>query len=207
MTTTLAHRPSVTVHTVPAYDPPFDDEVDNTSGWAAMPVQPTLPPVPPAPHTPRPRARPSQPGHTRAVGSPVTTNPSPETRTAVARFMNTCLEVLNGYRPAGHLRTLASPSHAGTVVDAMTRATRRVARVIGTPAGTGTAKLRIRRMRICQPRPGVAEISVVLGSFREGTAAGGTAAGGAPDGGRCWAAAFRLERRHGNWRCTVARLL
>jgi hypothetical protein len=122
--------------------------------------------------------------------------------------MNTCLEVLNGYRPAGHLRTLASPSHAGTVVDAMARATRRVARVIGTPAGTGTAKLRIRRMRICQPRPDVAEISVVLGSLGTAAgAAGSTAAGGAPDGGRCWAAAFRLERRHGNWRCTVARLL
>jgi hypothetical protein len=72
----------------------------------------------------------------------------------------------------------------------------------GTATGSRTVRVKLRRMRVCEPRPGIAEISVVLGAHSDdGSKVGGRL------GGRCWAAAFRLERLGSNWRCTVARVL
>jgi hypothetical protein len=112
--------------------------------------------------------------------------------------MNTCLEVLNGYRPVAHLRALSSPAHASAVAEAMTGAVRRVANAMGAPGGSKPARVKLRRMRICEPRPGIAEISVVLSAHTEERSR---------VSGRCWAAAFRLERVGTSWRCTVARVL
>jgi Family of unknown function (DUF6459) len=42
--------------------------------------------------------------------------------TAVAqRYVRTCVEVLNGFRPASHLRTLAGPVEFGAIVNQLTR--------------------------------------------------------------------------------------
>jgi hypothetical protein len=112
--------------------------------------------------------------------------------------MNTWLEILNGYRPAAHLRAVSDPAAAAIVVQAMTRALRRV----GVATRDGTCRVTLRRVRVCQPRPGVAEISAVLGTRHEPGSGGAT-----PVDGRCWAAAFRLEQRGGRWLCQVADLL
>jgi hypothetical protein len=115
-----------------------------------------------------------------------------------ARFVNTCLEILNGYRPVNHFRALADPLAAATVLAEMTRAVGRL-----RPATRGRGLVRLRAMRTCEPRPGVAEIALVVGAQTATTA--GRAAG--PDAGRAWGLAYRLERQHGRWQCTAARLL
>jgi hypothetical protein len=112
--------------------------------------------------------------------------------------VNTCLEILNGYRPVNHFRALADPLAAATVLAEMTRAVGRL-----RPATRGRGLVRLRAMRICEPRPGVAEIALVVGTQTATTA--GRAAG--PDAGRAWGLAYRLERQHGRWQCTAARLL
>lgn len=199
--TTLTEHPRVALRPAPAYDPPFDDE-RGPARWLPD-TQPAPPPVPPTPGPRSAARRPDDPGGQRPAGtSGVATpagDPSPETRSAAAWFLNTCLEILNGYRPVAHLRTLSSPARAGAVTEAMAIAVRRVARGAGAGrAGARRGQVRLRRMRVCEPSPGVAEICAVLGL---------TGGGAAQEAGRCWAAAFRLERSQGQWRCTVARLL
>lgn len=201
MASTIGHGPKVALRPAPSYDPPFDDERD-PAGW----VVPAATPAPGDPSAPRPA--PTADDHPparrapRRGSVPPIVSPSAETRTAVARFLNTCLEVFNGYRPAAHLRALATPAHANAVVQAMTGATNRVARAAGTPTGSLAVRVKLRRMRICEPRPGIAEVSVVLGAQTEedDRVASRT-------GGRCWAVAFRLERLGSHWRCTVIRML
>ncbi|TBL27799.1 hypothetical protein EYA84_28105, partial [Verrucosispora sp. SN26_14.1] len=51
--------------------------------------------------------------------------------------------------------------------------------------------LRLRRLRVCEPRPAAIEVAVVL----TGAA------------GRTWAMALRLEHRRGTWLCTDLRVL
>jgi hypothetical protein len=199
--TTLTERQRVALRPAPAYDPPFDDERGSTRWLPDPPAPPATPPLrgpwSGGPDRQRPAALPVGTFEPAEPAAPAG-NPSPETRTAAARFLNTCLEILNGYRPVTHLRTMSSPARATAVTEAMAMAVRRMVRGAGAPAGTRRARVRLRRMRICEPRPGVAEICAVLS-----TAGGGSA----PEAGRCWAAAFRLERSQGQWRCTVARLL
>ncbi|WP_422771503.1 Rv3235 family protein [Plantactinospora sp. WMMC1484] len=133
------------------------------------------------------------PAGTRA-GAPTTTPPSapgqapagalagatPEARQAAKRFLDTCLEIVNGYRPAGHVRALASPADAAGMVAQLSSAASRVSgrRRPGQPVRT----LRLRRLRVCEPRPGVVEAAAAVGTP-----------------GRTWALAFRIERRRGSW--------
>ncbi|WP_460806314.1 Rv3235 family protein [Micromonospora zhanjiangensis] len=115
---------------------------------------------------------------------------SPGTRQAAHLVLGRCLEILNGYRPVGHLRALSIPAHAPGLVERIGAAVRR----IGSPAtprpGRPTVPFRLRRVRVCEPRPGAAEIAAVLGR-----------------GDRAWAMTLRLERRRGNWLLTDADLL
>lgn len=111
-------------------------------------------------------------------------------KVAVTRFLHACLEILNGYRPVAHVRTLSSPLEAATVVQAMTHAVRRLERVRRRTTAPADRRLRSGPVRICEPRPGTAEIAAVI---RTGT--------------QTWALAVRLEQRQGRWLCTVAHLL
>jgi hypothetical protein len=164
---------------VPVYDPPYDDEAPGGTSGPVPGQVPLALPTPPAPSLPAPV--PPAPGA------------SPASRTAAVRFVNACLEIFNGYRPVAHARALAGPLQAAPVLAALTLASRRLARVAGQPPA---GKIKLRRMRVCEPRDGVAEISVVL-----------TTGCQRPAAGRSWAAAFRLERHHGRWQCTAAHLL
>jgi hypothetical protein len=199
-----AARVPVRVLPAPAYDPPYDE--DRPAGWWPPDlVQPLLelpglagtvsatgrePAAGPAPGVDRP---PGGVDPTPGVGRPPAA--SPPTVAAAARFVNTCLEILNGYRPVSHFRALADPLATAAVLAEMTRAVSRLG-----PLVRREGLVRLRAMRTCEPRPGVAEIALVVG-VRSGQPPG---AGGH---GQAWALAYRLERQHGRWHCTAARLL
>ncbi|MFI7216270.1 Rv3235 family protein [Micromonospora maritima] len=113
---------------------------------------------------------------------------TPEAARAAHRFVRTFLEIVNGFRPPGQLRPLCLPETAGTVAAELTRAARRV-----TPVRRRSTRpaLLLRRLRICEPRPGAVEATAVF------TGAGGTS----------WAVAVRLEHRRGTWLCLVLDVL
>ncbi|WP_347404741.1 Rv3235 family protein [Micromonospora sp. WMMD1102] len=113
---------------------------------------------------------------------------TPEAKRAAKRFLDTCLEIVNGYRPAGHVRALASPPDAAGMVAQLASATTRVSgrRRPGQPVRT----VQLRRLRVCEPRPGVVEAAAAVGVA-----------------GRTWAMAFRIERRRGSWVGTSVALL
>jgi hypothetical protein len=127
---------------------------------------------------------------------------SPEAWEAARRFLSRCIEVINGYRPAGHLRPMCDTLEAQSITEQLAGVARRTARRAhprpaasdpGRPpqAGLGPgaahpADVVRLRLRVCEPRAGVAEAAAVLGQHH-----------------RVWAAAFRLERRGPTWRCTV----
>jgi hypothetical protein len=213
-----AARVPVRVLPAPAYDPPYDE--DRPAGWWPPDlVQPLLelpglagtvsatgrePAAGPAPGVDRPPGGVDRPpggvdrppggvDPTPGVGRPPAA--SPPTVAAAARFVNTCLEILNGYRPVSHFRALADPLATAAVLAEMTRAVSRLG-----PLVRREGLVRLRAMRTCEPRPGVAEIALVVG-VRSGQPPG---AGGH---GQAWALAYRLERQHGRWHCTAARLL
>jgi len=163
------------------------------------------------------------------------------------RYVRTCLEVLNGFRPASHLRTLAGPVEFGAVVAQLGRRrngcghfpqspSARAGRPHGhdpasprpattppnasrqpaaAPAGPATHRgsfvpsgpsapgaewprnasaaaqpFRVQRMRVAEPRDGVAEIVAVL-SY----------------GSASLAVAMRLERRGESWLCALAQFI
>ena len=181
-------------------------------------------------------ARPTSPGGDPAgpiarAGDPAasTSRAGSPARGATMHFLSLCLEVLNGYRPAAHLRPLTAPaefqgiaaqlSHALTRLSApASRAPVQFGRRMGDPATAATylrapsgvrtrpvagtpragrsgaahpmARIRLLNLRVCEPRPGVAEAAAVLG-----------------DGGRSWALMLRLERRPAGWQCTLAHVI
>ncbi|MGC4805041.1 Rv3235 family protein [Micromonospora sp. DT233] len=198
-------RPPVRVRPAPPLDPPFTEEP--AEGWP-RPVAAQLAldlfeahrraPARPGgrPHDPRPPlgGRPRDPrptpGRAAAPAPPLTAlvTATPEATRAVQRFVSTCLEVLNGYRPLGQIRPLSEPACSADVVDALTRAA----------ANTGPVRrrstrptVRLRRLRLCEPRPAAVEAAAVL----SGAA------------GRTWALAVRLEHRRGRWLCTVLQVV
>jgi Family of unknown function (DUF6459) len=191
MTVPLVVRGQVRLRPAPAYDPPYDDELA-PEWWAAGALQPLLELPTPSdeePATPRP-----------ALWTPPQPGSSPAAAAAATQFVNTCLEILNGYRPVTHFRVLAHPMEAPAVLAEMTRAIRRFRQAVGRDA-----LLRRRTMRTCEPRPGVAEIALVVGADpparrRAVLPARSTAP-------KVWALAYRLEQRHSRWLCTAAQLL
>jgi hypothetical protein len=110
------------------------------------------------------------------AGAPPTPLPATtlEARWAAARFATLCLEVLNGFRPAGHLRPLANPGDASRVVDRLVVANHRLRR---RPGHQPSDLVKLRLLRVSEPRPGVVEAAASLGTSR-----------------RTWAMAFRLEQ-------------
>ncbi|MFB9239761.1 Rv3235 family protein [Plantactinospora siamensis] len=114
---------------------------------------------------------------------------SQEARRAARHVLGSCLEILDGHRPIGHVRRLCAPTAVLTLTDCLTAATRRLAHP-ANPSGRRYAPLRIRAVRVCEPAPGVAEVAAVLGR-----------------GDRSWAMALRLERRAGRWLSATIDLL
>jgi hypothetical protein len=181
--------PAIRLRSAPALEPPYDDEAASPS-WAGPGVEQM------AFDLGRPAARPDPARGPAGRSAPPSA--SAESVGAVRRFVRLCLEIFNGYRPAGHVRPLTSPSEAANVIEQVWSVQERVAglghpspaprgRTVGRPV-RGAAAVVLRRTLICEPRGGVAEAAVVLGA-----------------GGRSIALALRLERRRDRWLCTAAR--
>ncbi|MEV4706598.1 Rv3235 family protein [Actinoplanes sp. NPDC049316] len=210
-------KPAIRLRRAPHSDPPYDDEREPDS-WSSphqlafdlarlLPTAPTTTPAPalatptarrpPARQAPAGPAAPTRPGAAAAASS---TGVSPDARLAVRRFIGLCVEVVNGYRPAAHLRRLAQPREAAAVVAQGVTAAHRVAearRKTATRHGTERhprsrrpAPAAVVKVSLCEPRPGAVEAAAVL-----------------VIGDRAWAMALRLERHDDVWLATVLRLI
>lgn len=100
---------------------------------------------------------------------------------AAGRFVSACVEVLNGFRPVGHLRALTTPFDYAAVVKQLTKRAR-----LRVPAAPGGNRVGLQRVRVFEQRAGVAEAVAVL---RHGNVT--------------WAIALRFEHRRGTWLCNL----
>ncbi|GAA3347800.1 hypothetical protein GCM10020358_63950 [Amorphoplanes nipponensis] len=124
------------------------------------------------------------------------TGVSAEARLAVRRFVSTCVEVLNGYRPAAHLRRLSQPREAATVVAQGLAGAYRVTQARQARTTGRAARPRrpvpaaVVRLQLCEPREGAVEAAAVL-----------------VIGDRTHAMALRLELHDEVWQATTLRLI
>jgi hypothetical protein len=193
-------RPAIRLRPAPALDPPFDDEATPPL-WDQLPLQldgtarhRRHAPIP----VPRVRSGiptlPAEPAAGDPAVAPAVSDASEETKRAARRFLDVCLEILNGYRPIAHIRNLAG-HNAAAVVEQLTACLDR-ADGLRRAHDPGRALPRdhrfviLRHLRVCEPRAGVAEGAAALALF-----------------GRTWALAFRLERKRGRWHCATVRLV
>jgi len=111
-------------------------------------------------------------------------------QTAARRFLMLCLEVCQGFRPSGQLTRICRPAEAVQITEEISRLARRVGDMRPRNATRGAA-VKPRRLRVCEPRPGIGEAAVVLNAH-----------------GTVIAFAFRIERQpDGAWLATAAVLL
>ncbi|NMO50948.1 hypothetical protein HH310_07060 [Actinoplanes sp. TBRC 11911] len=190
-------RPPISLRPVPTCEPPFDDELEPTVWATAHQLTldwSTLSPVAAqiAPHP----AVDAVPGAGPPPLRPAVAGASAEAKHAVARFVRMCVEVLNGYRPAAHMRRLAVPTEAGAVVAQIMATAHRVTemrRRMQSPAKRPSQRplpVALVRLRLCEPRPGAVEaaFALVLGD-------------------RTWAMALRMEEHQQSWSATTLRLV
>jgi hypothetical protein len=181
-------RPAIRLRPAPRHEPPFDDERDPLT-WPS-PDQLALEWARLVPRR-EPVERPSPP-----VRRTVVTGASTEARLAVRRFVATCVEVLNGYRPAAHLRRLSQPREAANVVAQGLAGARRVTearqhRTAGrAPRPRRPVPAAVVRLQLCEPRAGAVEAAAVL-----------------VIGDRTHAMALRLESHNEAWLATTLRLI
>ncbi|HWS31526.1 MAG TPA: Rv3235 family protein [Actinoplanes sp.] len=109
---------------MPRYEPPFDDEpaAREWTDSAVLDWPSTRRPTPGPPPSVLPRAE-----------APIVAGVSGDARLAVRRFVRLCVEVLNGFRPAAHLRRASLPSEAAEVVAQGLAGARRVAELRRQP--------------------------------------------------------------------------
>lgn len=178
-------RPPIRLRPAPRHEPPFDDERDPLS-WPSpdqLAFDWSRPIAPPESSSP-------------PVRRTVVTGVSAEARLAVRRFVAMCVEVLNGYRPAAHLRRLTQPREAATVVAQGVAGARwvsqaRLARTAGrAPRPRRPAPAAVIRLQLCEPREGAVEAAAVL-----------------MIGDRAHAMALRLEAQDDSWLATTLRLI
>ncbi|GAA4924109.1 Rv3235 family protein [Actinoplanes utahensis] len=116
---------------------------------------------------------------------------SGDARLAARRFVRLCLEVLNGFRPAAHLRRVSLPTEAAHVVAQGLAGARRVAELRksnrpGSRPPQRPAPVAVIKVMLCEPRAGAVEAAVTLVT-----------------GDRAWAMAFRLEMHRQAWSATT----
>jgi hypothetical protein len=202
--------PSISIRPVPALEPPTDDELARAGIVPPSPFSETLPISLPGSAGSRRRRGPTRsPRAIAAVHAVPRAAADPGAGHTAAgaahRFLAACVEVLGGYRPPAHLRGLCAPEEFAAITLQLTG--RHGAQLAGrsplTPrpatgapplsprAGqVGPGSLAVRRVVVCEPRPGVAEVAVVL-TRRD----------------RSWAMALRLELRGQRWCCTHLRVI
>ncbi|MFC3504588.1 Rv3235 family protein [Micromonospora krabiensis] len=188
-------RPPIRLRPAPPLDPPFHDDDGAwpapTHGQLALDLFATGRPDSGRPPDRRAGLRPIPAGPGRQPTAPLPraalVTATPEATRAAHRFVGTCLEVLNGYRPPAQLRPLLDPTRAHDLLMELAGAATRVAPTRRRSTRPG---VRLRRLRAGEPRDGAVEVAAVLA---------GT--------GRHWAMALRLEHRRGRWLCTALRVL
>lgn len=151
------------VHRAPLLDPPFDDEL-GPDIYQPLPYRPSQAVLPPE----------------ALAGA------SPACQTAALRFLNVCLELFNGFRSQRQMWPLLHVEHAIPVLDELARVLRYANDLRKRLSG---GRVRRSGLRICEPRPGVAEVAAVLN-----------------DGSRAWAMCYRLEHHADTWRCTYLKV-
>lgn len=209
-------RPAIRLRPVPRYEPPFDDEpaARDWSGTAVLDWPATRRPAPGPPPSVPPRPEP-----------PIVAGVSGDAKLAVRRFVRLSVEVLNGFRPAAHLRRVALPSEAAEVVAQGLAGARKAAELRRNPR-PGTRRLDVgqqtrapeagsRPDTVKKARPGthstapaarqarpapVAVIGLKLCEPRHGAV---EAAVTLVTGDRTWAMAFRLELHRETWSATT----
>ncbi|WP_433797419.1 Rv3235 family protein [Actinoplanes sp. CA-252034] len=168
-------RAAIRLRPVPRYEPPFDDEA-TPQVWTSS-RQLTL-------EWPADGSAASPPA---TMEPPVVAGASGDAKLAVRRFVRLCVEVLNGFRPAAHLRRLALPSHAAEVVAQGLAGARRAADLRRTRQATARRPpVAVIKVVLCEPRAGAVEAAVTLVT-----------------GDRTWAMAFRLELHQQTWAATA----
>ena len=206
---TPASAPPLRRLPLPAWDPPYDDELSGPPGHrsgagasaqAGAAVQGTLAlafvlpsgvpavPEPPVSLVEPPTLRLVRPADADAALDELEFGPQPTPRDALpeprgwaARFVQAVLEVLAGDRPAGQLVRW-------TATDVYDEVTCRV--TPGRRAGASTAaRAVVRSVHVSEPVDGVAEVSALVRR-----------------GARCTAVALRLEGLDGRWQCTALEL-
>ncbi|MEH0933806.1 Rv3235 family protein [Micromonospora psammae] len=186
-------RPPIRLRPAPVSDPPFVDESPDL--WPRPTGQLALdlsgPDQQPAGRPPGRRDGPgTRPGSIRPSSRPpaaALATATPEATRAAQRFVGTCLEILNGYRPPGQLRSLIAPAHSTEVSEELARALHRTGPV---RRRSTRPTVHLRRLRVCEPRAAAVEVAAVVAGA-----------------GRTWAMALRLEHRRGNWLCTTLQVL
>jgi hypothetical protein len=196
-------QPAISIRPVPALEPPTDEELARAGIVPPSPLSEVLPIRLPGAAAPRRRMAPHRPAVAAVAAAE---SAAGHAATAAAhRFLAACVEVIGGYRPPAHLRGLCAPEDFAAITLQLTG--RHGAQLAGrsplTPrAATGApprsprggqvapGSLAVRRVMVCEPRPGVAEVTVVL-TRRD----------------RAWAMALRLERRGQRWCCTYLRVI
>ncbi|WP_434742990.1 Rv3235 family protein [Micromonospora sp. SH-82] len=200
-------RPPVRLRPVPPLDPPFTEEPADlwprpSNAQLALDLFDRRPGRPANRHQ-DPRSAPTRPGGPtgpagRPAASPGPADPlsggldhddvDPQAFRVAHRFVAMCLEILNGYRPPGQIRPLAAPGQATIVAQQLARGAARSGPVKRRSTRPG---VRLRRLRVCQPRPTAVEAAAVLGTTT----------------GTSWAMALRLEQQRGTWLCTTIQVL
>jgi hypothetical protein len=158
--------------------------------WVAFPGTPSPAAARPASGGPASTGPASVPARQSA---PAPAQPPPNA--AAQRFVGMCVEILNGYRPASHLRQITHPKSCAAVTDQLTRRTVRI-RMPPSHAARQGHLVRVRRLLVSEPLPGIAELVAIL---EQGTAV--------------WAMAVRLERAphrttgRPTWLCTLVHVV
>lgn len=139
-------------------DPPYDRD----PFWDRPRLRPVPQPVAPQPARPAPEAA-------EPAGGP------PGAQLAAHRLVHAYLDVLHGRRRPSQLTALAT-----------VRGMERLQLALGEP-GQPWRRVRLGRLHVTEPLPGIAECAAVL-----------------REAGSAWALAFRMEHRSGAWQCTDA---
>lgn len=128
-------HPPLRVRPLPSCDPPYDDEIEpkrwDTANqlaldWPAPDRSRQPPPTPAAEHLAR-----------KVASARVASGTAGDAKLAVRMFVQMFVEVLNGYRPAGHLAKLTVPKEASKVVSEAVSGTGRVSALrSGSPSSS-----------------------------------------------------------------------
>ncbi len=155
--------------------------------------QTTRPAAHPAASPAHPAAGPADPASGPAHAAPAPAggpSASAQAHVAAGRFVAACVEVLNGFRPATHLRTLTTPVDYTDVTTQLTRRASRIRIPARGPGQQSVPLVGVRRLRVCELPAGVVEAAAVLHR-----------------GDASWAMALRFERHRDTWLCTLLQML